>query len=81
MRGRPRKDAVDAGVEQLATLISEAAPERILAVKAPIAGAVRAAAGSAGFDGPITELPFPVRQWRPIYVARLAIEMGGRSVP
>jgi hypothetical protein len=70
--GRPRKDAVDAGVERLADLIAEAKPERIVVVKASIASAVRAAAARASFDGDVVELPFPVRQWRAEYVRRLA---------
>jgi predicted HTH domain antitoxin len=69
--GRPRKDAVDAGVEGLARLIEEAKPARIVVVKASIASAARQAAGQAGSDAEIVELPFPVRQWREAYVREL----------
>jgi predicted transcriptional regulator len=70
--GRPRKDAVDAGVERLSALISDAKPNRIVAVKATIAATVQQAADRAHFAGEIVELPFPVRQWRAAYVRRLA---------
>ena len=72
LAGRPRRDVVDAGVERLASLISETKPERIVVVKATIAAAVRQAAGRAAFTGEIVELPFPVRQWRTAYLRQLA---------
>ena len=40
-------------------------------VKASISADVREAARSAGFEGEILELPFPVRQWKAEYVRRL----------
>lgn len=79
MRGRPRKDAVDQGVQQLAGLIAATHPERIVAVKASIASAVRKAASAAGFDGELVGLPFPVRQWRSVYIRELAAAMRDRG--
>lgn len=73
--GRPRKEAVDSGVDRLAELISDTRPDRIIVVKASIASAVRVAANRAAFVGPLTELPFPVRQWRTVYIERLASEV------
>lgn len=67
-----RSAAVEAGRDRLARLLSETRPERIVAVKASIAADVRAAAQSAGFNGELLELPFPVRQWKSEYVRRLA---------
>lgn len=69
--GRPRKDAVDAGVDALVRLIAEVRPQRIVTVKASITSAVRTAAAAAGFEGTVAELPFPVRQWRSHYVRDL----------
>lgn len=70
--GRPRKDAVDAGVDRLAGTIRETRPERIIVIKASIGKAVRQAADAAGHGGDVAELPFPVRQWRSLYVRQLA---------
>jgi hypothetical protein len=68
-----RTRAVDAGVDALAQTIQEVKPARILVVLRRIAPAVRRAARIAGFDErAIDVLPFPTRQWRPIYVGQLA---------
>jgi hypothetical protein len=72
MRGRPRRDAVEAGVRTLAGLIRQTRPERIVAVKASVEPALRRAAREAGFDGAISVLPFPVRQWRRPYIRQLS---------
>jgi len=76
-----RAGAVLGGVERLADLIREEHPERIVAVKASIAPAVRQAASMAAFEGEAVELPFPVRQWRAVYVQELAsaLSPGDRS--
>ncbi len=71
-----RRDAVGAGRDRLAGLIGDTRPERIVVVKASIATDVRDAARSAGFEGEILELPFPVRQWKSEYVRRLAEVLG-----
>ncbi|MDQ3407911.1 MAG: hypothetical protein M3472_07160 [Chloroflexota bacterium] len=67
-----RRAAVEAGRERLTRLIGDTRPERIVVVKASISADVREAARSAGFEGEILELPFPVRQWKAEYVRRLA---------
>jgi predicted transcriptional regulator len=67
-----RRQAVLAGGRALAEVIRDTAPERIVAVKASIGSVVREAAAQAEFAGEIVELPFPVRQWRQVYVQRLA---------
>ena len=65
--------AVDAGIPPLARSIQETEPERIVVVLRRIAPAVRRAAGVARFDDrAIDVLPFPTRQWRPVYVNQLA---------
>lgn len=79
--GRPRRDAVDEGIDRLARLISETRPARIVVVKASIAAAVRRAAGAAGFAGEILELPFPVRQWQTVFVRRLASMLDSSVTP
>lgn len=80
MRGRPRRDAVEAGVAALAELIRETRPERIVAVKASVEPALRQAAQKAGFDGQISVLPFPVRQWRRPYIRQLS-ELLAQTLP
>lgn len=68
-----RTRAVDAGIPALARTIRELQPARILVVLRRIAPAVRRAARVAGFDDrAIDVLPFPTRQWRPVYVDQLA---------
>ncbi len=80
MRGRPRKDAVDDGIRRLAATIRDVKPERIIVVKASISAAVRQAAQAAEFTGEIAELPFPVRQWRLVYVRELSALVSGSRV-
>jgi hypothetical protein len=79
MEGRSRKETVRAGIERLAGVIAETRPERIFVVKASIAGAVRQAGNEAGFDTELVELPFPVRQWRAVYVRELAAAIGSAT--
>lgn len=74
-----RIGAVLGGVERLADLIREKQPEQIIVVKASIASAVKQAASLAGFGGAIVELPFPVRQWRAVYMRELARALGARG--
>jgi hypothetical protein len=72
-RGRPRKLAVSAGVAELADLIAEAEPDFVVAVKTSIESDVRQAADRAGLRGNrILVLPFPLYQWRDVYVRELA---------
>jgi hypothetical protein len=68
-----RARATDAGVDGLAQTIREIQPARILVVLRRIAPAVRRAGRIAGFDDrAIDVLPFPTRQWRPVFVDQLA---------
>jgi predicted transcriptional regulator len=68
-----RVRAVDAGMPALADTIRLTEPARILVVLRRIAPAVRRAARLAEFDDrAIDVLPFPTRQWRPVYVDQLA---------
>lgn len=68
-----RAEAVDAGIAGLARTFRELRPDRVLVVLRRIAPAVRAAAREASFDEhAIDVLPFPTRQWRPVYVRQLA---------
>lgn len=72
-----RTQAVDAGVPALAELIREVQPARVIVVLRRIAPAVRRAARVAAFDDRgIDVLPFPTRQWRPVYVNQLAGILG-----
>lgn len=74
-----RQKAVDDGIGRLAEVIRLTEPDRIVAVKATIGKAVRKAAAASGFTGGIVELPFPVRQWRAVYVRDLATALQKRS--
>ena len=68
-----RTRVVGDGIPALARTIEAAEPERIVVVLRRIAPAVRKAAATAGFDDrAIDVLPFPTRQWRPVYVNQLA---------
>lgn len=72
-RGRPRADAVDAGIDQLVATMAEARPDLVIAVKATLEGPVRRAAQTAGIPpDAIHVLPFPVRQWRVPFVRELS---------
>ncbi len=65
--------AVDAGIPALARTIREVRPGRVVVVLRRIAPAVRRAARDVEFDDrAIDVLPFPTRQWRPVYVDQLA---------
>ena len=72
-RGRPRKLEVNAGVAGLAAVIADAQPDFVVSVKTSIETEVRQAAERAGFAGNrIVVLPFPLYQWRDVYVRELA---------
>ena len=73
-----RTRAVDAGIPALAQTMREVQPRRVLVLLRRIAPAVRRAARAADFDDrAIDVLPFPTRQWRPIYVDQLAGILAG----
>lgn len=78
-RGRPRKLEVSTGVSNLAELLREAEPDFIVAVKTSIEADVRQAADRARFPGNrIVVLPFPLYQWREVFVHELARFLGHR---
>ena len=66
-----RQVLVSQGVAKLAETISETEPEHVVAIKATIDDEVQAAMEVAGSDADLLALPFPVRQWRSVYVRRL----------
>jgi hypothetical protein len=72
LAGHEREEPVAAGNQRLRTTIEETRPDRIVAVKASIADHVRTAASAVDPDVPVLALPFPVRQWRAVFVRRLA---------
>ena len=55
-----------------AARLGQTTPGRVVAVKRDIEDAVGAAMRLAGVEVPLTTLPFPVRQWRPVYEHGLA---------
>ena len=67
-----RQVLVSEGVATLARTIEEVQPTHVVAVKATIADEVRAAMEVAAVEADLLALPFPVRQWRAVYVRRLA---------
>ena len=80
--GRPRRDRVDAGIEGLRGILMGARPERVVAIKSSIAGDVRQAARLAGFDeARIDVLPFPLYQWRRMFIDQLAAILRADASP
>ena len=68
-----RSALVRAGIPRLVDLILDTRPERVVVVIRRVAPAVREAAALAGFAASaIDVVPFPIRQWRPVYVRQLA---------
>ncbi len=67
-----REDLASRGVAALAQTIGEEDPLHLVAVKATIDDEVRSAADVAGSSADLLALPFPVRQWRTVYVRELA---------
>ena len=73
MRGRPRRDAVQARVADLVVLLRESRPRLVVAIKKDLAPTVRQALEDAGLDADrLRVLPFPLYQWRTDYVRGLA---------
>jgi mRNA interferase MazF len=72
---RERSSAVTGGIERLASVIADTRPQRIIAVKKSTGDAVRRAAQAARFSGDIVVLPFPLYQWRAIFVKGLVAEL------
>jgi hypothetical protein len=75
----------DAAIARLATTMQQSRPERVVVVLRRIAPAVRAAAQLVGVvEDAIDVLPFPTRQWRPVYIEQLTgvvNEVLGGSAP
>jgi hypothetical protein len=59
----------------LASTIRASQPARIFAVKKSIDTEVREAAAHADYGGDIVVLPFPVRQWRKVFIRKLCVEL------
>jgi len=66
-----RQVLVSDGVAGLARTIADVQPEHVIAVRATIDDEVRAAMKVAGVEADLLALPFPVRQWRAVYVRKL----------
>lgn len=71
-----REALASSGVARLARVIAETRPDHVVAVKATIDDEVRSAMDVAGSDAELLALPFPVRQWRKVYVRDLAEALG-----
>jgi hypothetical protein len=70
--GRPRRDAVSAGVGALSHVMRELEPEFVIGIKTSLEGPIKAAAALAAYGAQrIVVLPFPLYQWRERYVADL----------
>lgn len=67
-----RREAVERGLQPLADLLREVDPDQVVAIKRDIEEPIRQAMARAEKDVPLITLPFPVRQWRPIYERELA---------
>lgn len=77
-----QEGAVEAAIARLAALLQDVRPERAIVVLRRIAPAVQAAAEEAGLhELAIDVLPFPVRQWRPVYIEELAAIVGADFGP
>jgi len=66
-----RAALVATGVSELARTVAETRPRHVVAVKATLDSHVRSALDIAGSDADLLTLPFPVRQWRAVYVMKL----------
>lgn len=67
-----RETLVSSGVAELARTIEKTRPAHLVAVKATIDDEVISAAEVAGSRADLLALPFPVRQWRAVFVRELA---------
>jgi hypothetical protein len=73
LRGRPRREAVEARAAELAALLAEESPDAVVVVKRSLAAVVREAMAAAHLPAHrLNVLPFPLYQWRTEYVAELA---------
>ncbi len=83
MRGRPRREAVQARVSEVVDLLHDSQPRLIVAIKKDLAPTVRQALQDADIDvDRLRVLPFPLYQWRDAYVRGLAAMLGDeREMP
>lgn len=73
LRGRPRREAVEARAAELAALLAQESPDAVVVVKRSLAAVVREAMSAAHLSAQrLHVLPFPLYQWRTEYVAGLA---------
>ena len=72
LTGEEREALASGGVAELARTIEKVQPARLVAVKATIDDEVISAARVAGSTADLLALPFPVRQWRTVFVRELA---------
>ncbi len=73
LRGRPRREAVEARARELAALLAGESPDAVVVVKRSLAAVVREAMSAAHLPPDrLHVLPFPLYQWRSEYVARLS---------
>lgn len=70
--GHERRGAVDTGVAGLGSMIRDLRPARVVAVKSTIVAAVRRSVVLADSGAEVLALPFPVRQWRAVFIRDLA---------
>jgi len=76
-----RRRLVERGTRRLAEIMVDAQPEHVVAIKATIAPAVRAAARIAGVDAAtIDVLPFPLHQGRTTFIQQLTA-IARRTLP
>lgn len=77
LRGRPRRDAVQARVSDLVNLLRDSRPRLVVAIKKDLAPTARQALQDAGLEADrLRVLPFPLYQWRSDYVRGLAALVG-----
>lgn len=80
LSGSERRAAVEAGVPRLAQTIMKLKPQSVVVVKRDIADAVGRAAEAARSQATTLILPFPVRQWAPVYERELAAFLRAQGV-
>jgi hypothetical protein len=78
LRGRPRRDAVRERGAELIDILRRDQPRLVIAVKRDLEPVVRTAATEAGLpEDRVHVLPFPLYQWRAVYIQELASLLAG----
>ena len=67
-----RRRAVRAGIPRVARVIRASQPAVVVAMKTSIDGDVLEALAASGVNAKFVALPFPLMQWRPVFVSGLA---------